>query len=72
VDLLIKRGAKVDKEMTDGRGPLILAFELQNMIIVDMLLSADTNVNFSNYHGVFYDLARQYQRTDRSMSRDNM
>lgn len=70
MDLLIKRGAKVDKEMADGRSPLILAFELQNMIIVDMLLSADTNVNFSNYQGVFYDLARQYQRTDRSMSRD--
>lgn len=66
VEILIKKGAKLDKELSDGRNSLILAFELQDMVLVDMLLSADINTNFVNSTGPYADLARQYQRPDRS------
>lgn len=57
----------MDKKTSDGRDALILAFEQQDMILVDMLLSADPNVNFDNRQGTFCDLARQYQLPNRSM-----
>jgi len=54
--------------MTDGRTSLIKAMEVNDMPMVDTLLGADKNQNFSDKNGFMYQMVELYQREDRGMS----
>jgi len=53
--------------MTDGRTSLIKAMEVNDMPMVDTLLGADKNQNFSDKNGFMYQMVELYQREDRGM-----
>ena len=62
-----QKGAKVDKPMTDGRTAVIKAMENGDMPMIDILLAADKEQNFSFRNGFTYEMADLYQRDDRGL-----
>ena len=66
---MLQKGAKLDKPMTDGRTSLIKAMEVNDMPMVDRLLAADKNQNFSDKNGFMYEMVELYQREDRGIYR---
>jgi len=54
--------------MTDGRTSLIKAMEVNDMQMVDRLLAADKNQNFTDKNGFMYEMVELYQREDRGIS----
>jgi len=54
--------------MTDGRTSLIKAMEGNDMPMVDALLAADKNQNFTDKNGFMYEMVDLYQREDRGIS----
>ena len=54
--------------MTDGRTSLIKAMEVNDMPMVDRLLAADKNQNYSDKNGFMYEMVELYQREDRGIS----
>ena len=53
--------------MTDGRVAVIKAMESGDMPMIDVLLAADKDQNFSNKSGFTYEMADLYQRDDRGL-----
>jgi len=51
--------------MADGRTSLIKAMEGNDMPMVDTLLGADKNQNFTDKNGFMYEMVELYQREDR-------
>ena len=66
--VLLQRGAKLDKSMADGRTSLIKAMEGNDMPMIDTLLAADRNQNFTDKRGFMYQMVELYQREDRGIS----
>jgi len=64
---VFQKGAKIDKPMTDGRVAVIKAMENGDMPMIDILLAADKEQNFSNKSGFTYEMADLYQREDRGL-----
>ena len=65
---VMQRGAKLDKPMADGRTSLIKAMEGNDMPMIDTLLGADKNQNFSDKNSFMYQMVELYQREDRGIS----
>ena len=58
--MFYQKGAMVDKPLSDNRTSIMIAFEsLKSMI--DDILCADLNKNFSDVDGFTYKLAKMYQ-----------
>jgi fluoride ion exporter CrcB/FEX len=62
-----QKGAKVDKPMTDGRTSVVKAMENSDMPMIDILLGADKDQNFSTKSGFVYEMTELYQRDDRGL-----
>jgi len=53
--------------MVDGRTSLIKAMEGNDMPMIDALLGADKNQNFTDKNGFMYEMVELYQREDRGI-----
>jgi ankyrin repeat protein/ribosomal protein L12E/L44/L45/RPP1/RPP2 len=69
VEYFISKGAKLDKPMTDGRTSLIKAMENNDMPMIDTLLGADKDQNYSEKSGFMYSMVELYQREDRDIEK---
>ncbi len=61
----IQKGAKVDRQMSDGTVPLMRAFDNQDMTNVNYILNADLEHNFLHRDGITAESASAYQSKQR-------
>ncbi len=62
----LQKGVRVDKPLTDGRDGLMKAWLTDDHEMMDRLLLADLERNFSDPNSFTCAMARQYQGPDRS------
>ncbi len=61
----MQKGAKVDRQMSDGTVPLMRAFDNQDMNNVNYILNADLEHNFLHKDGITAESANAYQSKQR-------
>lgn len=67
VQLLISKGGKIDKEMSDHRTALISATDSEDMAMVDKLLQADPVLNCHNHNSLDHQVIKLFQSPNKDI-----